>query len=74
MHFLTLIIAMFHCLELVAYSRHSFPLLYYIIYFPMKKQKIREGKEYYLILVAVMSPLNKAQTFESIFIQILGLA
>jgi hypothetical protein len=39
MHFLALSISMFHYLELVVYSWHSFPLLYHSIYFPMKKLK-----------------------------------
>jgi hypothetical protein len=33
----------------------------------MKKQKRWVGKEYYRILAAVVSPLNKAQNFESTF-------
>jgi hypothetical protein len=64
---------MFHHLELVAYSQHSFPLLYHIIHFPMKKEKRWVRKEYYLILAAIVLPLNIAQTYESIFIQSLGL-
>jgi hypothetical protein len=56
---------MFHYLELVAYSRHLFPLLYHNIHFPMKNKKRRAGKEYYLILAVVVSPLNRAQNFES---------
>jgi hypothetical protein len=31
-----------------------------------KKKKRRVGKEYYLLSEAVMSPLNRAQIFESI--------
>ena len=52
-------------LELVAYSQHSFTPLYHSIHFSMKKHKIRVGKECYLILATIVSPLNRAQNFES---------
>jgi hypothetical protein len=66
MCFLTLSIGMFRCLELVAYSRHLFPLLYNSISFTMKKQKIRSGKELHRLTEVVMSPLNRAQILDSI--------
>jgi hypothetical protein len=41
----------------------------------MKKPKKQQvGEEYYLLSAAVVSPLNIAQTLESIFIQGFGLS
>jgi len=58
-------IDMFHCWKY--FLSHNTHFLLYIITFIClwKNKKIREGKEYYLILEVVMSPLNIAQTFES---------
>jgi hypothetical protein len=60
-----------NCFEPV--GKGGWPLISIWITLPMKK-KICLEKEYYLISAAVVSPLNRAQTFESTIIQSLGLA